>query len=427
MRKIPFKLVPLLKLATLGLFFLLVTQVVIAQKNRPGMPDSNLSWLDNGTVRIGCDLNFGGAITWFSLSKGENLINNYDAGRQVQMSFYSGPKPFTSKGQTPAKHWAHLGWNPIQAGDDFGDGSKVTFHDNDGKRLRITCKPLQWPLNGIEGDCEFDTEISLHGASAVLKYTLRNQRVDQTQYSARHQELPAVYSNFPYQRVVTATNNKVLEIPRRKDGKWSYWTATEGWAALVDESDWGLGVWSPRQMHFIGGAAGRTAKDSACGYLAPLATEILDYNIEYNYSCDLIIGTIEEIRAHAKRRNGERKAPRWDFSKSRDGWSTLGGPDGGWPIDGGIKLKGRNTLLSPVSFWAAGEAYQVIVEADAVPEGVSLYVKRLGESRFDPQPIAAVSHREGLQFSLVKNPTPGTQLKIVFPTACEIRAIRFEN
>ena len=52
-------------------------------------------FLDNGVIRLGVDLDRGGVISYLSLSgRDENVVNNYDLGRQIQMSFYSGPIPF---------------------------------------------------------------------------------------------------------------------------------------------------------------------------------------------------------------------------------------------------------------------------------------------------------------------------------------------
>jgi hypothetical protein len=84
-----------------------------------------MSYLDNGRVKVGVDLSRGGAIVFLAHAGEGNLINNFDLGRQVQLSFFSGPVPFRANGQSPKKHWEHLGWNPIQAGDDFENSSRV--------------------------------------------------------------------------------------------------------------------------------------------------------------------------------------------------------------------------------------------------------------------------------------------------------------
>jgi hypothetical protein len=87
-----------------------------------------MSWLENEAIKVGVDLSLGGAITWLSKADGENRVNNFDHGRQIQLSYFSGPVPFETAEQKPSDHWRHLGWNPIQAGDDFRNGSEVIEH-----------------------------------------------------------------------------------------------------------------------------------------------------------------------------------------------------------------------------------------------------------------------------------------------------------
>ena len=103
-----------------------------------------MSWLDNGVIRVGIDRSLGGAITWLSQStavtpRPANVINSHDFGRQIQMSFYSGPVPFGVEQKKPQPHWRHLGWNPIQSGDDYGNRSRVLEHRNDEKEIYIRC------------------------------------------------------------------------------------------------------------------------------------------------------------------------------------------------------------------------------------------------------------------------------------------------
>ena len=106
-----------------------IVMVVIAASSTAFAEEKNLSgekFLDNGTVRLGVDLSRGGCISYFSPSgRDENVVNNFDLGRQIQMSFYSGPVPFTVGEKKPQPHWAHIGWNPIQTGDDYKHGSKI--------------------------------------------------------------------------------------------------------------------------------------------------------------------------------------------------------------------------------------------------------------------------------------------------------------
>jgi hypothetical protein len=85
-----------------------------------------MSWLDNGRIRLGVDFSIGGAITWLSEAGGPNMINSYDWGRQIQMSFYSGPVPFAPRGATISPNWKVLGWNPAVGSGNTSDISRDT-------------------------------------------------------------------------------------------------------------------------------------------------------------------------------------------------------------------------------------------------------------------------------------------------------------
>ena len=130
---------------------LLLTSVSALAADPADIPSgAKMSWLANDLVRVGVDLNRGGAITYLAREGGGNLINNFDFGRQVQLSFYSGPVPFAVGENRPAKHWEHIGWNPVQTGDDFKHASRVLDHRNDGRTIYVKCAPMQWPLNSLQ-------------------------------------------------------------------------------------------------------------------------------------------------------------------------------------------------------------------------------------------------------------------------------------
>ena len=336
----------------------------------PPTHTARMSWLDNGTIRLGVDLELGGAITWLSKSgEGPNVINSFDWGRQVQMSFYSGPIPFLPGGRQPSKVWETLGWNPIQSGDYVGHRSHVVEQTNDGHRLYVKCVPMQWPLDDVPGDCTFESWIELDGTAVRARCRLVNARTDRTQYPARQQEMPAVYTNAPWHRIITYsgaepfTGGALREIALQPPPQWSHWIATENWSALLDDSGWGLGVWNRSTTEFIGGFSGRPgtggATDAPCGYLSPTRPEILDHDIDYAYEYDLVLGTAEEIRARALHRTGERTLPRWDFTEGRLGWHYRNAEDSGWRASDGLRIqwdKADPQLESPPFFCRAEEA-----------------------------------------------------------------------
>jgi hypothetical protein len=237
---------------------------------------------------------------------------------------------------------------------------------------------------------------------------LENHRSDQAWYPARHQELPAVYVNGRYHRLATYsgeapfTGAELSYLSGRPPGPapWHLWTATERWAAFVGDDGWGLGVWNPATTCFTGGFDGKPGTggtaDPSTGYIAPLRNEILDASIIYGYEYDLILGSLNEIRAHVYRREAGRRLPSWQFSQSREGWYYAGLQDGGWPIQGALKFEKPGPgghLLSPLTFWTAQAAPKLRLKARCQGgEGtVRLFWRRLGEDRADPKSTCTVT------------------------------------
>ncbi len=73
----------------------------------------------------------------------------------------------------------------------------------------------------------------------------------------------------------------------------------EKWAAHVDATGWGVGVYNPKTERFVGGFSGPpggTTGTESTGYIAPLRIESLDKNTVYEYEYYLIVGSVDEIR-----------------------------------------------------------------------------------------------------------------------------------
>jgi len=268
-------------------------------------PESDMSYIENGIIKVGVDLDKGGTITFLAEVNNldVNLINSADLGRMIQQSYYSGPWPYGN----PAPSWQGWGWNPIGAGDCYGNPSEVVDHANDGTTLYVKTIPKQWALDNVPCECVFEKWIELDGNAVSVRYKLTNNRSDTTVYPAGHQELPAVYTTDRFHRLFTYNGSSPfswgpLTQVHNSGPPWDYFQGTEKWAALIDDNDWGLGVYNPGAQSFVAGFHGTPGDGDpaggSCGYIAPLRTEVIYHDTVYEYSAYFILGYINDIRAY---------------------------------------------------------------------------------------------------------------------------------
>ena len=421
-----------------------------------------MSYLENDSIRLGVDLNIGGAITYLAPATNHNLnvINSSDWGRQVQLSYYSGPNPFNPPGTKMSTNWTFLGWNPIQSGDCYGHKSVVLAHTNDGHSIYIKLVPMQWPLKNVPGECTCEVWLTLDGPVVKARTRLINHREDHTQYEARTQEMPAVYVNGPYYRLFTYTGNhpytggKLTQFINRLDLEkhWTNWLATEHWAAQVNDAGWGLGVWTPDTTRISGGFFSKPGKggptDGPTGYLAPNRQEILDHNIVFDYSYELVLGTLDEIRAHALHRADTNALLHWEFTTERHGWNYRGAADTGWPVPGELKISpcptmppgsnnvavaskkhreklatGQWQIVSPEFFQRTDRALKLVIEAAFEKTGKNLSVawREPGDQKFIPQQVKTLTVIPDGQMRRYELP-----LKTFFTTPAALTQLRFD-
>ena len=350
----------------------LVTAVPLLAQQTP----ARVEYLDNGILRVGVDLRAGAAISYLSLSGvDDNVINIHDLGRYLQQSYYSGPCPFIPDGAKQHPGWSGWCWNPIQAGDVFGNPARTLSVRNTGTRLIARSIPKQWALDNIEGECLFETEITLDQNRVHLRLRLENDRPDENTYPAVHQELPAVYTIGRLHRLFTYTgdtpfsNAPVTQI-QNSGPPWTYWNSTECWTALVDESDWGLGVFHPKALLTVGGFSGTPGiggpTDNPTGYFAPIHTEVLDHNIHYEYEVTMILGDLHaDIRAWAYANPPELR-PDHDFTLDRDHCFPVNLSDPSPPYSGHWSLildQPDPQLYLPPGLWKASQVPTLYVTA----------------------------------------------------------------
>ena len=390
-----------------------------------------MEFVENGLIRVGVALEWGGAITHVSVPGGPNLINFHDLGREIQQSYYSGPANYQREGKQKSPAWAAFPWNPIQTGDAYHNGSEVLEHRAGNGGLYVKTIPKLWPMNNDAGECVMETWIQLLPGAARFSYHARltNQRSDKTPYRGHHQEVPAVYVNGPWCRLMAYTGDRpftgdaVREI--RNDHKeawpWVNFLPTEAWAAWVREDGTGIGVCVPRPMEFNGGFSGKRGqggeKDASTGYVAPMTTEILDSNIVYEYSCLFVVGKLEDIRSAAKRL-APKEPPSWNFDHARHGWSYENGHDAGWPLAGrGLVVRADRAsqpvrLIGPCTFWRAENASHLRLRVSAKAAGtVRVYWRGVPPDGAATAPSQWAAWRRGWF-----DPTRSTEVRITAGT-----------
>ena len=302
------------------------------------------SSLDNGTVRITVDLDQGGGIVAFHPTGQTNnsVINTYDRGRNCQQSYYSGPSQFLPAGTTQNPNWNPWPWNPVQGGDCYNNGSGTISWSNNGTTLYVKSRPKQWALRNYDADCVFEQWITLNGSVATVQNRLINGRSDTTQYQAMDQELGALYTwralreLWTYSGTQPFTGGALTQIPKTAP-PWAYFRATEGWAAytMSNTSKWGVGILVRGNCSFIGGFSGSTTSGNQSsvntGYIAPLRREVIDHNIVYDFTYQLILGNLADIRNYAVGQQANLK-PNFFFRGTRAGWTYQVASDSGYPI-----------------------------------------------------------------------------------------------
>ena len=431
-----------------GLTFAFASLVLAVE----AVPD-RISFIDNGQIRVGVNQDLGGAITWLSAPGRDNLINNSDWGRQIQLSFYSGPHPFEPGGQKAHPAWANWNWNPIQSGDVYRNRAKVVKLTNTGTEIRLTCIPMQWALNNVPGDCRYEARLVLDGPMLKVHYRLLNQRSDTNRYDGCHQELPAVYTVTGLTRLMTYTGDKPfsggaltrIENDWKQKFPWTRYLATEGWVAAVGDDDWGVGVCNPEVYNYLGGRHGGpqnswVSTDGPTMYISPVSTEVLDHDIVFEFDFMVRVGKLDALRDYFTALMSKRTPPAWNFVRDRQHWVPKDCMDAGWPIKNGLRLttqKGRQPRIEgPIHPFRAEAAPKLRItgtwkgltgtghvtwkqqgnDKPAKPLSASFSIPKQGKEATVEIDLAALPHYQGLITEctvwLADNPVDGGEVVI---------------
>lgn len=223
---------------------------------------------DSGTdvARVGLNTLWGGSIVEVSLN-GTNYVNEHDTGREVQAAQWDGAAQYDNcAGCTGV-----FGWNPVQAGDKWGNGSPVLSQTVASDSIYVKTQPNQWNPDDkgggqnvpVLGDTFVEQTISVvtnHAFTFKLHYKVTHFGTDQ--HANALQEFPAVYTNLDYNQFLTDSSttpwtNSILTpvtFPQLPNFGPTLYCA-EHWGAFVDTNGNGLTVFVPGMSNYIGGFA----------------------------------------------------------------------------------------------------------------------------------------------------------------------------
>jgi hypothetical protein len=260
--------------------------------------DSTMFFLDARTstdaVRLGLLKAWGAAITEVSLN-GVNFVNHDDPGRQIQTSLWDGN----------ATYGGTWGYNPIESGDHFFNGSPVRASTLLPDSIYTKTQPIQWaPENfgggtgPVLGDAYIEKWISVvPGYNRVFKVHYKITHFGTDSHADANQELPVMYvnpivPNFLYYGGSAPWTNDVLSQFTMPGGCCTVLPTTEQWGAYVDATNTGIALYTPMQYpNAKGFNAGSTLQ------FTPTCPYTWDPGSVLEFDTFILVGPVNESRA----------------------------------------------------------------------------------------------------------------------------------
>ena len=203
------------------------------------------------SVRVGLLKAWGAAITEVSLN-GIDFVNHDDPGRQIQTSLWDGNANYSTS-------W---GYNPIESGDHFFQGSPVLASTLMPDSIYTKTQPIEWapenfgggPGNPVLGDAYIEKWIRVvPGYNRVFKVHYKITHFGTDLHADTFQELPVMYvnpnvPNFVYYGGSAPWTNGVLSQHMMSYSCCDMLATPEQWGAYVDDANIGIALYTPQQF-----------------------------------------------------------------------------------------------------------------------------------------------------------------------------------
>ncbi|PYI56184.1 fibronectin type III domain-containing protein [Paenibacillus flagellatus] len=342
---------------------------------------NTMTYLDNGTIRLGVDVTWGGSISYLAESGGGgNLVNRHDAGRLIQQSYYGA-------GLYAGCRW---GANPVQGGDIRNNPSGILSYFNDNSTVYVKSRPLDWCLSDVPANAYMENWYTLEGNA--VKVVNRFHNFDPGFGTIRDQELPAIFtleslsSYTRYSGGAPFTGDTVTTSTPGFPNETHY--QSEAWGTHLDATGKGIGWYTPNVHYstnyvYTGAGTGGEYGDKV-SYTAPVYRYVVLPDETYQYEYYLVVGTAAETRQLAVAKQ-VRTASAWDFSADgdREGWSLTAAVDGTGPTGGVWRLTppaqtAFSIVSPPVTIPASQHLLEIKLDNDTGATSLELSWQRSG-------------------------------------------------
>jgi len=335
---------------------------------------SDVVYIENSRFKIGVALYDGGGLTYYEdkadgIHEVGNMLNNHDAGRLVQQSYYGTMEyPYncaTYNGTT----WSY---NPVQGGDQYNNKSKVLDYVIGDDYIYVKCRPLDWAQNNLYTYCYMENYYYVKDTYVEVD----NRFIDFSSYNhgtARHQELPAFYTisyldTFSFYGGSSPWTNDTVttkyDMPFWGGNPDAYFNVksgnTEVWCAWTNNQNGkGIGLYCPGTEILLAGRHNPTGStnpaDDGTSYVAPLRTFIMENFKPFEYSYIITSGTVEEIRSTFKENKDY-------LTEEKTGTYNLSG----YATNGTANIPGSNQTSSYVSKTKiSGSEFEIVFTPEA--------------------------------------------------------------
>lgn len=287
----------------------------ITDTERPG---DGVVVATGGGIRVENWLFAGGAVGHVSGPGVPNTIDTQDLGRYLGEAWYDKDGPFHPAGVQVHGTWGNIGYNPIDPGDVYNNPSPILGFGLQNGVAYTKTRPMQWHLNnyatpGMVWD-RWQKVIAPNVVRIIRRFT--HNRTDKTvQPDSQEFELPYVYtkvgnSRYVYYEGQSPWTGGAVTVRDAFDGSGNpaaghdrrSFKVSEGWFASINPvTGRGIGIVGEECYNLT------HTSHPGTGYIAAMSMRVPD-NIGVQYlSYDVVVGTVEEIRAYAASR------PRYDY------------------------------------------------------------------------------------------------------------------